>query len=170
MRANDKIIKRILVLMLLSGLVFGNAKTVNAAEVDENKIIQAAAAADEEILNEIKPDAYLEIYSSEGMVKLARNAVVRTCSASLAISGSTATCAGTGSAYASLASSVKLTMTLQKCSGGSWSKVSSWSTTANSSTAAISKTATISSGTYRVKIVCTVGGESVTIYSTTKTK
>jgi len=29
---------------------------------------------------------------------------------------------------------------------------------------------TVSSGTYRVKVVCTAGGESITIYSATKTK
>lgn len=108
---------------------------------------------------------YIEEYAN-----LARNAVIRTCSSSLAISGSTATCAGTGSAYASMASSVKLNMYLQKKNGSSWESVTSWSTTASSSTAIISKTYTIGSGTYRVKIVCTAGGETVTVYSLTKTK
>lgn len=108
---------------------------------------------------------YIEEYTN-----FARNAVIRTCSASLAISGSTATCAGTGSAYASMASSVKLNMYLEKKSGTSWGTVTSWSTTAASSTAVINKTHTISSGTYRVRIVCTAGGESVTVYSLTKTK
>lgn len=108
---------------------------------------------------------YIEEY-----VNLTRNAVIRTCSSSLAISGSTATCAGTGSAYASMASSVKLNMYLQKKNGTTWGNVTSWSTTAPSSTAIISKTYTISSGTYRVKIVCTAGRETVTVYSLTKTK
>lgn len=149
-----------LFLVLVLSLVFGNVLSVNA----EEPVIET------EIENEIEPGAYLEEYSSENAGKLARNTVVRTCSASLAISGSTATCAGTGSAYASMASSVKLTMYLQKYSSGTWSNAATWTTTANSTTAVISKTATVSSGTYRVKIVCTAGGESVTVYSTTKTK
>ena len=76
---------------------------------------------------EIEETAYLEeydftlhslLYLKSGE-NLTRNTAVRTCSASLAISGSTAT---------------------------------------------------VSSGTYRVKVVCTAGGESITIYSATKTK
>ena len=116
--------------------------------------------------DEIEENAYLEEYVSAGYL---RNTVVRTCSASLAISGSTATCGGTGSAYASMASSVKLEMYLQKDNSG-WTTVASWSTTASGTTAILSKTATVSSGTYRVKVVCTAGGESITVYSTIKSK
>lgn len=126
---------------------------------------------------EIEETAYLEeydftlpslLYLKSGE-NLTRNTAVRTYSASLAISGSTATCGGTGSAYASMASSVNLCMYLQKYNSG-WTTVASWSTTVSGTTAMLSKTATVSSGTYRVKVVCTAGGESITIYSATKTK
>jgi len=107
---------------------------------------------------------------SEEYIAVRRNSVVSTCSASLSISGSTATCGASGTAYSSMASSVSLTMYLQKYSSGSWTSISSWSTTKSGTVAVLSSTKTIGTGTYRVKVVCTAGGESVTVYSGTKTK
>jgi len=148
MSKNKSIKQKMLLSMIALVLCFAYFIPVNAAE-------------------EIEENAYLEEYVSGE--NLTRNTAVRTCSASLAISGSTATCGGTGSAYASMASSVNLCMYLQKYNSG-WTTVASWSTTVSGTTAILSKTATVSSGTYRVKVVCTAGGESITIYSATKTK
>lgn len=127
-------------------------------EMDESNIPQGSGTE----------SIYIGEYSSEE--KLTRNAVIRTCSASLNISGSTASCAGMGSAYASMANSVNLKMYLQKYSSGSWTTSAYWTTTASSTIATLSRSAAISSGTYRVKVVCSAGGETITIYSVQKTK
>lgn len=140
--------KGILLMMVLTMLV-SLVQPVSAAETEANEA-------------EMEENAYMGNYTA-----IARNAVIRTCSASLAISNGKATCNGTGSAYASMASSTKITMYLQKY-GSSWSNVTSWSTT-SSGTAILSKTYSVSSGKYRVKVVCSAGGETVTVYSTTKT-
>lgn len=151
MRTKIKNWKRIgIVLMAVVGMLISSVQSVNAAEPDLYEV------------DETEDNVFIEEYTH-----LTRNAVIRTCSASLAISSGKATCNGTGSAYASMASSTKITMYLQKY-GSSWSNVTSWSTT-STSTAILSKTQSVSSGTYRVKVVCTAGGETVTVYSTTKT-
>ena len=79
----------------------------------------------------------------------------------------------TGTCYASMraagASSVSITMTLQKKSGGTYSNVKTWTASANGTSTSIRKTKAISSGsTYRLKVKFTAkkGGstESDTVY------
>lgn len=152
-------LKKVMILGLVILMMFGNTLSVMAAE--------PAEVSSEISNNPVGANVNIGSYSSEG--KATRNTVIRTCSASLGISGSTASCSGMGSAYASMASSVSLKMYLQRY-GSSWTTVASWNTTANGTIATLNKTATIGSGTYRVKVVCTAGNESVTVYSTTKTK
>ena len=88
--------------------------------------------------------------------------------ASLSINGN-ASCEGKAVAQ-DRSASVALTVTLQKqATNGTWSLVNSWSDTGTGSVK-ISKTQSISSGTYRVRSTSTINGETVTVYSSTKTK
>ncbi len=88
---------------------------------------------------------------------------------SLTITDNNATC------YAKVTSQstqdMKITLTLQKKSGTSWTTVTSWSTSKSSAKiCSLSKTKSVSSGSYRVKAVLKCGSETITKYSSTKTK
>lgn len=67
-------------------------------------------------------------------------------------------------------SKIKLTVTLQKKSGSSWSTVKTWTDTESSDYIYISEEKSVSSGTYRVKVTAVFNGsETVTTYSETET-
>lgn len=88
---------------------------------------------------------------------------------SIEITGNNATC------YATVASrsvqDIKITLTLQKKSGTSWTNITSWTTSKNDAKAcSLTKTKSISTGTYRTKAILKCGNETITKYSGTKTK
>lgn len=67
-------------------------------------------------------------------------------------------------------SKIKLTVTLQKKSGSSWSTVKTWTDTDSSDYVYVSEERSVSSGTYRVKATAVFNGsETVTTYSDTET-
>lgn len=67
-------------------------------------------------------------------------------------------------------SKIKLTVTLQKKSGSSWSTVKTWTDTDSSDYVYVSEERSVSSGTYRVKATAVFNGsETVTTYSETET-
>ena len=64
--------------------------------------------------------------------------------------------------------SIRLTVTLQKKSGSSWSSVRSWTESDSSDFVSLSKELSVSSGTYRVRATAVFNGsETVTVYSNT---
>lgn len=101
----------------------------------------------------------------EPTVPPTRYAVIRSKSASISISGTTASCFAKLTAQSSAALSIK--MTLQKKSGSTWSNVQSWSASKSGTSLTLSKTKAVTSGgTYRLKVTFTAGSESVsqTVY------
>ena len=64
--------------------------------------------------------------------------------------------------------SIRMTVTLQKKSGSSWTSVRSWTESDSSDFVSLSKEASVSSGTYRVRVTATFNNsETVTAYSNT---
>ena len=102
-----------------------------------------------------------------GIVEEEPYTIISTCDTRYSQSGNTANCSASISATG--ASSVSITMTLQKKSGGTYSNVKTWTASANGTSTSIRKTKAISSGsTYRLKVKFTAkkGGstESDTVY------
>lgn len=95
-----------------------------------------------------------------------RNHTIRKTTASISISGSTATCSGTVSLYSGMTSSIKITVYLEKSNAGSWSSIKSWS----GSGGQLSGTYSVGRGTYRTKTVATSNGESTTAISASAVK
>ncbi len=73
--------------------------------------------------------------------------------ATISSSGNTVHCISKLTGKNGVTTSVTGTMTLQKRSGGAWSKVKTWSGESNGSNLTISKNKNVTSGTYRVKAV-----------------
>ena len=91
---------------------------------------------------------------------------------SMSISNKTASCMSTVMGSSSKATKIVVTQTLEKKSGGSWTRVTSWTKTFNTYAAIYSTSkSSLSSGTYRLKTVAKVykgsAYETITIYSKT---
>lgn len=98
-------------------------------------------------------------------VSQARYAVIRSKTASINISGTTATCYAKLTAQSSVTLSIK--MTLQKKSGSTWSNVQSWTSTKTGTSLTMTKTKAVTSGaSFRLKVTFTAGSETVsqTVY------
>lgn len=108
--------------------------------------------------------------SDTGQVNLLRNTYIRSCSAGLTISGSTATSTGYCSKYSDVSGDITIYVYLQKQSGSSWITVASSSNSFSGTSGSISFDTEIDSGTYRTKVSCWVNGENVTVESNTKSK
>ncbi len=87
--------------------------------------------------------------------------------ASLSISSGKATCSAKISSKTS--NTLKITMTLQQYTSGTWNKVQSWSGSKTGTLYSLSKTRSVVRGKYRVKAVMKSGSESITKYSSTVT-
>lgn len=88
-------------------------------------------------------------------------------SAELSIAGGNANCR----TYAACkkAKSISITMTLQKASGGTWTKIATWTGSKNATSYKFEKTKiNISKGKYRVKAIIKCGSDSKTTYSSSK--
>lgn len=99
------------------------------------------------------------------MASQTRYAVIRSKTAAINISGTTATCYAKLTAQSSVTLSIK--MTLQKKSGSTWSNVQSWTSTKTGTSLTMTKTKAVSSGvSYRLKVTFTAGSETVsqTVY------
>lgn len=85
------------------------------------------------------------------------------CSSSLSLSGSTATCTSTVKGTTSV-TKIYVNQTLQKkTSTGGWSNVTHWNTTISGNSGSVTKTKTgLSSGTYRLLTVATFYAGSAT--------
>lgn len=98
----------------------------------------------------------------------ARYANISSYTTGLVLNGSTFT--ATGNVRAKVKASISTTMTLQRQSGSSWSDVASWYDSTTGSGLSLSKNYVAGTrGTYRVRAVYTVNGETITTYSNTKT-
>ena len=82
--------------------------------------------------------------SADSPVPPTRYAVIRSKTASVAVSGSTASCNAKLTAQGSAPLSIK--MTLQKKSGSTWSNVQSWSASKTGTSLTLSKTKSVTSG------------------------
>ena len=94
-----------------------------------------------------------------------RYSTIDSASASLSVSGTTATCYARLTAKRSV--SLKIKMTLQKKSGSTWSNVQSWTGSKTGTSLTMTKTTAVSSGvSYRLKVTFTAGSEMVsqTVY------
>lgn len=94
-----------------------------------------------------------------------RYSTIDTPTASLAISGSTASCYARLTAKRSV--TLKIKMILQKKIGSTWSNVQSWSASKTGASLTLSKTKSVTSGgNYRLKVTFTAGSETVsqTVY------
>lgn len=80
----------------------------------------------------------------------------------ISISGGTASIAAIVSVYTN---SFSVTATIQKKNLLSWSDVKSFSKTFYSKTGTLSDSYYVGSGTYRLKVTVTAGGETTTVYS-----
>lgn len=103
--------------------------------------------------------------SAEPIVPPTRYTVIRSKSASVSVSGTTASCYAKLTAQSSATLTIK--MTLQKKSGSTWSNVQSWTASKTGTSLTMSKTKTVTSGgTYRMKATFTAGSETVsqTVY------
>lgn len=103
--------------------------------------------------------------SAEPIVPPTRYTVIRSKSASISVSGTTASCNAKLTAQSSATLTIK--MTLQKKSGSTWSNVQSWTASKTGTLLTLSKTKSVTSGgTYRLKVTFSAGSESVsqTVY------
>lgn len=103
--------------------------------------------------------------SAEPIVPPTRYTVIRSKSASVSVSGTTASCYAKLTSQSSATLTIK--MTLQKKSGSTWSNVQSWTASKTGTSLTMSKTKSVTSGgTYRLKVVFTAGSETVnqTVY------
>lgn len=81
--------------------------------------------------------------------------------ATISVSGTTATCTARLAAKSSMSLSVK--MVLQKKTASGWSNVKTWSASGTDTVVSLVKTQTVSSsGTYRLQVTFTAGGETIT--------
>lgn len=103
------------------------------------------------------------------------NLYTSSCSSTLSVSGTTATCTSEALGYYGETTKISMVQTLQKkTASGSWSKISSWSEVDTGYRGYMSnKKYSLSSGTYRLKTVFTVyagsNSETITKYSSNKT-
>ncbi len=101
-----------------------------------------------------------------------RYSYTSTVSVTLANSNGKASCNTAVKGYSSLATKIKITMTLQKKTLFWWSEVDSWTTTVSDYYASLSKTVSVDSGTHRIKSEIVVysgsASESITKYSSEK--
>lgn len=108
----------------------------------------------------------------EGLGAGMKAAYYKAASASLSISGGTATATGKVVGNTSV-TKITIKLYLQQQVSGSWSNVGSWSGTKNGKDYTLKKTKVVSKGKYRTKAICTVyagtKSEKVTKYSSTVT-
>ena len=84
-------------------------------------------------------------------------------SASISISGLTASCYAGMHSKASMSLSIK--MELQKLSSGSYSTIQTWSTSKTGTAISLTKSKVINPlSTYRLKVIFNAGGEKITVY------